>query len=60
MTKKLALSKSQAAAYTRDGRMARFLRVLERWAMHHGARGYRVIPDPDPAPGTMRWKAVKF
>jgi hypothetical protein len=60
MTKMLSLSKAQGSSYAADHRMPRFLRVLERWVEHVSRRGYRVIPDPDPGPGTMRWRAVRL
>lgn len=55
--KEIRLSKSKASSYDRD-RMARFLRILERWAIWQNRRGRTVVSNPDAGPGTMRWTAV--
>lgn len=54
----VTLSKRDGADWPKP-KMTAFLAFLERWADHHGRRGYRVISDPDPGPGTMRWRAEK-
>lgn len=58
MTKKLTLTKSQGAAFEPE-KMGRFLAVLEAWCNHLARRGYAIIPDPDPGPGIMRWRAER-
>lgn len=59
MTKKLTLSKSQGAAFEPE-KMTRFLEVLEAWCNHLARRGYTIMPDPDPGPGIMRWRAERL